>query len=303
MNDTSKLDKACGPLKDLMKCAEPCPDSDIKKMALGAYKFTKFMCVDRIDDLKKNLPCMSDSCPDIQRQCVPKCGSIEASTDRVGGLLRNVQGVPDDSTSPPGHGGHGSTMPPNSGRTPGKDVDMSTIKKMVADTCTTIGCFMTCSEAPTTKACGKDAYILGRDIIWTMFSALAQSMSSLGIQDQWPAECQSVGLPVVVATVVPIRGTGTPAAGSTIPPGTTVPPATRAGTGTPAGTAPPAGTGTPAGTAPPAAGTTVANGSVKAVSVAPIKECKNPPCGSSSTTIISSFLILASISILFFRKI
>jgi len=267
MNDTEKFDRSCGLIKDLIKCTTPCPDTPIKKLSMSAFKGPQFMCVDRVDDVKKNMPCLSTSCPDVQQQCVPKCGSVEGNAQKITTFMSQVHG-----NAPPAHAG---TVPPGGQ----KDVDLSQITALVGDTCTTISCFMSCSEAPVTKACGKDAYLLQRDLIWTMFSSLAQSMSSLGLQTQWPDQCKALAgsaSATGAAGAVTVAGAGT--ATLTPPPGTV------------GGSAPPAGTGTTVAH--------ISGGEAKAGTTT-----KAPPATTAgSSALIPSVLFLVSLLALAFRR-
>jgi len=268
MNDTSRLDTACSSLIDLKKCTDACPDTPIKKLTLSAFKGPQFICVDRIEDVKKNMPCLSEKCPDVQRTCIPKCGSVEGNTQKISDLMRKV------------HGAGQATTPSSAGQN--KDVDLSQITQVIGETCTTISCFMACSEGPVTKDCGKDAYLLQRDLIWTMFSGLAQSMSSMGLQTQWPDECKALSGSAGNATVVAgAHATATIVVGTAVP---------DKGTG---GTPPPA--------TPTPSGGDVKSGKTTATE-APKKHCANPPCGGSAT-LVPSVLLLISVLVLALRKI
>jgi hypothetical protein len=192
-NETGALDQSCVAYKELKTCVDACPDSPIKKMSLSPFKLLQFICIERNDDYKKHMPCLSGICPDVQRACVPKCGSIEESTQKLAALMFQSFGG-----RPGGPPGSSVTAPPS----PGKDVDSKDVAKVAGETCTKMKCFFDCGEGTVTKQCGKDGYLLYRDFTWNMFSSMVQSMSSIGLQSEWPEECKGLASASTTGTTV-----------------------------------------------------------------------------------------------------
>jgi hypothetical protein len=149
----------------------------MKQMILVPLKSQLFMCLDRIDDFKKNIPCLPNNCPSMETACQPKCGSIESSANKLFKLLKN-QGPP-----MPFPGAQGSTAPPASTKELGD---------AVTGMCTVMSCYMSCGEPIMTKACGKDAFLLQRDYTWVTFSNMVQATSTYGTQTPWPNECNGL---------------------------------------------------------------------------------------------------------------
>jgi hypothetical protein len=209
-NETDTMEVTCAALIELKNCTDSCPDTPIKKMTMSAFKSQQFVCVDRFIDFKENMPCLSRACPDVQRACAPKCGTFESNAEKIVNLIHRVQG----DGRPPAAGPPGTNVTP----APAKDVDMSAITKAIADTCTAITCFTSCSEPMVTKQCGKDAFLFQRDFTWNIFSTVAQSMSSMGIQTQWPDECKALASGNAT-NAIPSGGTTVsgPVAATTVP--------------------------------------------------------------------------------------
>jgi len=130
------------------------------------------MCVERSEDFKKYMPCLTSIGDEVQKQCEPACGSLDESVRRLARIQQQVRG--------PGS------------RSRGADLDVPEIMQTVSDNCQLVGCVGNCSAEPMIRKCGRDAYDLQRDTIWTMLSSMAQAMSSIGLNSVWPPQCQAL---------------------------------------------------------------------------------------------------------------
>jgi len=211
--DMAKLDLICESAKDLMKCSDACPDDLIKNMTSAAFKPIKYMCVDKIDEVKKYGPCLSQACPAVQQTCVPKCGSMEEMAMKMKSSMSTGFGGGDEdlfatTTAAPQLAAALTTAASKflagskSGSNQSSGIDSSfmddssssfvQILKMVGDMCSSLDCYMNCSKAPTIEKCGAEAFALNQDLMEMVFTTVNDMMSSFGMQDMLPTQCKAL---------------------------------------------------------------------------------------------------------------
>jgi len=207
-SDVAMLDSMCGSVKQLLKCSDSCPDDMVKNLSSIGLIPMKFMCVDKFEDIKKYMPCLSETCPDIQRTCVPKCGSVNALTAKFksiggGGSNGNVDD-PDGAGDGGGFGGglgggasslfemlsSGGGSKGSSSSAGGNPTSMSEITRAVGDMCTAIDCHVNCSKAPILAKCGKEAVALSEDLVKMIVDTLDRASIVLGFKDMIPDKCK-----------------------------------------------------------------------------------------------------------------
>jgi hypothetical protein len=177
MNDSVRLEKACGPYRTARQCIEQCKFSETKTNLLSTFAGLQFICIDRIDDWKGYMPCLSEHCVEIQGACAPKCGSFNYIIKQVVALLQEAN----DRRFAQRDASKNSTA-----------LDVDRFSKVFADSCSRIYCFNHCSREMTNNFCGMGALALSEDIQWISLSSMFYSLRQWGVEIEWPVECKTL---------------------------------------------------------------------------------------------------------------
>jgi len=166
------LDKGCGAvdldsLLDVCKaynvagtCLGSCVNSDTKKMIINGLDY---ICVRRLPDFKKYMPCFKEHCSSVEQVCGPVCGAlswaevqwwnqlgVDNKTSSADKSRRRRDA--DTETTP----NYESTTSQQSEETSGDGDDATNPVQM----CTFVRCYTNCSQPTMEKQCGKEGFEL-----------------------------------------------------------------------------------------------------------------------------------------------
>jgi len=168
------INTTCGPYRDATSCLDKCPNGALKTLSTSGFAPLQLVCVDRRNDFDQYMPCITENCPSVELMCQPKCGSFDDISNDIMNLISQIRG---------------SASPADQANV---RIDPTNVTMIIDKACQGIECYADCSRNATTTKCGKEAYNLEMETVWTIFASMTQSMSSIGLTTPWPESCKTL---------------------------------------------------------------------------------------------------------------
>jgi len=165
--DPKDFQKLCDAYRPGRECLNACDTTDLKNAAIKGMGLLQFMCVDKYEEFKANLPCMNNASAEAELACKPNCSEFESSVARLEELSSNrdlvVQLTPQQLSS------------------------------VLGGSCQYVDCLSRCGSPLTEKKCGKDVALLDEELVKHVFNSLRNTVTALGAGDQLPKACSKLG--------------------------------------------------------------------------------------------------------------
>jgi len=161
--DPKDFQKLCDAYRPGRKCLDSCDNTNLKTAALKGMALLQFMCVERFDDFKENLPCMNNASAAAEIACKPNCSEFEQAVNRLEELAGNRDLV--------------------------TQVSQQQLTRTLAGSCLYVECLGHCGNPITEKQCGKKVAELDEELVKHVFNSLRNTVTALGAGDQLPKEC------------------------------------------------------------------------------------------------------------------
>jgi len=152
--DLESLIGACNAYQQADTCLDKCVKSKTKDVII---KGLQYICVDRLADFKKFMPCYKEKCSAVENECSTRCGML--STGETGwwnqlGITNNkVQSTDQKEDETTTDAATTSATVINSGDDTNQGSDP-------IDICRFVNCYINCSRPLVEKECGQGAYEL-----------------------------------------------------------------------------------------------------------------------------------------------
>jgi len=161
------LDSFCKLYIPRQKEISKCENSTLKLYVTDGFAIFDFICIERLDDFKRELPCLQKVDDEIQQKCTPNCTDDKDAAEKF------------------------TKMGPSNALSSVMSQDNDTLEAL-AHFCTHLKCLVRC-QTPIVKAkCGKPAVKLIHDGVRVTFKKLNELTVATSAQDSWPKECNRI---------------------------------------------------------------------------------------------------------------
>jgi len=146
--------------KERMECIDDCPDGQLKFTYTDMASMPhKFMCIDRYEDFKQHLPCITSTCSGIEKTCKSECQQYTVS---FSDMYRT----------------QAAHLPYN----------VSAAMETVKNGCSYASCYINCTTPLFEQKCSAKAATLQRDYVKQLTKMVTKFLS----KSLLPSSCQAI---------------------------------------------------------------------------------------------------------------